>query len=66
MDAYRLTYEETQSTTWRKVMSKLEEREAHLLRKLRSDVSEVETAKLRGALRELEILAGLAYDPADI
>jgi len=43
-------------------MQKVKEREAYLLRKLRSDLSETETAKIRGALKELEIVAGLAND----
>lgn len=62
MEFIRLTYEETGSSTWRKVMQKIEEREAYLLRKLRQDLSEIETAKIRGALKELEIVAGLAND----
>jgi hypothetical protein len=62
MEIIRLTYEETSSSTWRKVMQKVKEREAYLLRKLRSDLSETETAKIRGALKELEIVAGLAND----
>jgi len=62
MDEVKLNFEETNSSTWRKVEAKIREREARLLHKLRSDLPELETAKIRGALRELEILAGIAYE----
>lgn len=62
MDEIKLNFEETNSSTWRKVEAKMKEREERLLKKLRSDLSEVETAKIRGALKELEILAGIAYE----
>lgn len=62
MESIKLNFEETNSSTWRKVEAKIKEREARLLKQLRADLSEVETAKVRGALKELEILAGIAYD----
>lgn len=61
MDSITLNFEETNSATWRKVKAKIEERERVLLSKLRQDLPESETAKIRGALRELEILAGIAW-----
>ncbi len=65
MDDIVLTFEETGSFVWKKVMAKIEERQASLLAALQEDLPHDHTQKIRGALRELNILAGIAYKADD-